>query len=150
MKLSDLSNDEYVAEDELDKLVIEPSYSPTSAKRAKYEEEGYGDWEDNGDFYDEDVASGKEDMLLPEVKIEEKEISSKVKTEPVVLSAVRIDRSERFVRLSDASEKNGMVKCVWCDYTGRLSTTGYHQMNAHYWGNFHCPGTRFIRNNYFS
>ena len=47
-------------------------------------------------------------MLLPEIKIEEKDYSTKIKTEPGSVyqysSAVRIDRSERFVRGVDSIE----------------------------------------------
>ena len=57
----------------------------------------------------------------------------------------RIDRAERFVRLSDPSEKNGLVRCAWCDYEGRQSTVGYHQMKEHKWGNFFCTGNDGIQ-----
>jgi len=109
---------------------IEAAFSPT--KRRRYDEED--GWADNVDFFTEDVPSAddfgdlKEDLLLPEIKIEEKDYSVVIKTEKkddsVVGSArpVRIDRSVRFVRLPD-----DLVKCVWCDFTGKEGQTGYHQ-----------------------
>ena len=49
------------------------------------------------------------------------------------------------MRLSDPSEKNGLVRCAWCDYEGRQSTVGYHQMKEHKWGNFFCTGNDSIQ-----
>ena len=101
--------------DELEKYDIDSSsYSPQRpTKRKKYDEEegdDYDDWADNGDddFFNEEDTLLKEDMLLPEIKIEEKDYSTKIKAEPGSVyqysSAVRIDRSERFVRGVDSIE----------------------------------------------
>ena len=82
MKLSEDDGDIAVGEeeDELDRLDIhDSSYSPRPAKRRKYEEEdSYDDWaEAEGDFFAEEDDDGlKEDHLLPEVKVEERDYST--------------------------------------------------------------------------
>ena len=97
MKLSeDPSNNDDIAaageeEDELDRLEIhDSSYSPSPAKRRRYqeeEEETYDDWAEaeggGGDFFgEEEENSLKEENLLPEVKVEERDYSTtRVKAE---------------------------------------------------------------------
>ena len=95
MKLSeDPSNNDDIAaggeEDELDRLEIhDSSYSPSPAKRRRYqeeEEESYEDWAEaeggGGDFFGEEEDSLKEENLLPEVKVEERDYSTtRVKAE---------------------------------------------------------------------
>ena len=98
MKLSeDPSNNDDIAaggeeEDELDRLEIhDSSYSPSPAKRRRYqeeEEESYDDWAETegggGDFFgeEEEEDSLKEENLLPEVKVEERDYSTtRVKAE---------------------------------------------------------------------
>ena len=112
MKLSEdpSKNDDIAAgeeeEDELDRLEIhDSSYSQSPTKRRKYqeeEEESYDDWAEaeggGGDFFgeEEEEDSLKEDHLLPEVKVEERDYSTtRIKAEQQPPGTVPYGRSTR-------------------------------------------------------